>query len=1119
MIQLLPMRSENADATGYVATIPEEGLAQLEILKSLGCRPHHRVLEIGCGALVAGFPIMQYLDRGNYFGIEPNEWLTISSLKIPVVAQVATEKAPLFCPRVDFRSEPATKFDFIISHSILSHASNSQLDEFLIAATSQLADGGVIAASIRLAEGNEFGSPGSRIHGVAFKEWQYPGVSWFQQEDVLERTRVIGASARVAPELTQTILEGNPKAIHDWLVIRRTKVTLVTAFFRLSDRSVDEDEQFRQFERLADCGVPILLFLDVRFAERAPQHKNVLTILMGLDELWPFKQAYGRGLELPKHRTAEKDTREFLLLQNSKIDLLGQARKTDHLSTHFAWIDFGIMKIVKDENVFLKRLRSLRPPAKCVLAPGCWPPPGLLERELTDDVVHWRFCGGFLLADRNSIMDLIALDGTLLADPSSVTWEVNNWAKMERAGQHFDWYQADHDDSIIEIDRARPAPKIPRNPRVCLCMIVKNESVIIERCLAAALPFIDTWCIADTGSTDGTPEKIQSFFSRHGLPGHMVRTTFRDFAQARNEALVAARLENDWEYALLIDADMVLKGTLDRASLDAPAYSLKQYNGFLDYSNTRLVHRSAPAAYLGVTHEYLSVEGVQSLSTLTIDDRNDGGSKGDKGERDIRLLNQGLTDEPNNERYMFYLAQCYREMGRHHEAIQWYRRRIERGGWDEEIWASHYGIAHSYKSIGDEANFIKACLDAYDYRPSRGESLKLLAKHRRETGHNETAILFADALYAIPYPGDHLFVEQPVYDHGALQELAIAGYYSKIQLQRHRGYNACAKLTIHKDGGVREEARKNFTFYARPATDLFNAKIQPIDWGPDDHWAPMNPSVCVENLGPTEAGGPSHLKRLVLVRTVNYTVSDGQYPTIDGSGIIRTKNYVLEMNEIWKPIKATLIEDVTGIPRSNFPVEGFEDCRLWFDGSGYCVSATVRDFADSDGRCEMAICGLDDQWRVVVARTVRDHEREKTQKNWMPITGYPDDFLYLCDPTVVINTSVYTAELWRSSPPACLVDLRGGSQLISYEEGWLCITHEVAWRPERVYLHRFVRLDADFRIIAITDPFYFVHVGIEFCAGLARDGNRLVASFGVNDASAHLAFFDPSEVSAALIPL
>ena len=149
---------------------------------------------------------------------------------------------------------------------------------------------------------------------------------------------------------------------------------------------------------------------------------------------------------------------------------------------------------------------------------------------------------------------------------------------------------------------------------------------------------------------------------------------------------------------------------------------------------------------------------------------------------------------------------------------------------------------------------------------------------------------------------------------------------------------------------------------------------------------------------------------------------------------------------------------------------------------------------------------------------IRDYEHNKTQKNWMPIIGHPFMIpIFLRSDDRDRRWRAHRAvELSRHKSPACLVDLRGGSQLIPHNDGWLCLTHEVAWRPERVYLHRFVFFNEAFQITKISDPFYFKHVGIEFCAGLARDDDQLVASFGVNDASAHLAFFNPESIDRAL---
>jgi glycosyltransferase involved in cell wall biosynthesis len=655
-----------------------------------------------------------------------------------------------------------------------------------------------------------------------------------------------------------------------------------------------------------------------------------------------------------------------------------------------------------------------------------------------------------------------------------------------------------------------------QEPRVLLNMIVKNEGAIIERCLTAALPFIDSWVIADTGSTDGTGEAIETFFAKHRVPGKLVRTTFKNFAQARNESLNAAHAVGGWDYALLIDADMVLQGSLDKLLLTAPAYRILQRSSSLDYWNTRLVRRASPANYVGVTHEFLSVSEPHPprLTGLTIDDHDDGGSKSDKGERDIRLLNEGLSTEPNNERYMFYLASTYREMGQHAEAIQWYRRRIQAGGWDEEVWAAYYGIARSYAALNDEPNLVHACFDAYNFRPTRAEPLSMLARYWREHSKSDAAILMAEQVARIPDQSDTLFVEREIYERKNEVDVAISGFYSKLQERKRVGYETCARLTIDRDAHIRNEARGNFVHYVKSAHELFGAKVQAIDWTPPNGYAPMNPSVLV--VGD---------RRLVLVRTVNYKIADGQYPTTDGSGIIRTKNWIVEMDADWKPTQSTRMEDASGTPCNDFRVEGFEDCRLWHDGDRYFASTTVRNLCPElsthcsfYGSCEMAVLSLDEQWRVAQVRPIRDYEHDKTQKNWMPILGRPNTFLYLCDPTIVIDCAPGgTVELSRvADMDQNLTEMRGGSQVIPHGDGWLCLVHEVVFTPARVYLHRFVKLNAEFVIQALSEPWYFTSKNIEFAAGLARDGDRLVASFGLNDASANLAFFDASTVDRLL---
>src|SRR5262249_42243639 len=148
---------------------------------------------------------------------------------------------------------------------------------------------------------------------------------------------------------------------------------------------------------------------------------------------------------------------------------------------------------------------------------------------------------------------------------------------------------------------------------LCLNMIVKNEMQNLPRCLGSLVDHIACWVIADTGSSDGTPLFINSFFASRNLPGELHRFQFENFEQARNEALaraVASPLLYD--YQLFADADMelVVDDPGFRTRLTATAYRVLQKTEFgFSYWNTRLVQRHAGARYHGVTHEYVNLAG------------------------------------------------------------------------------------------------------------------------------------------------------------------------------------------------------------------------------------------------------------------------------------------------------------------------------------------------------------------------------------------------------------------------------------------------------------------------------------------------------------------------------
>ena len=321
--------------------------------------------------------------------------------------------------------------------------------------------------------------------------------------------------------------------------------------------------------------------------------------------------------------------------------------------------------------------------------------------------------------------------------------------------------------------------------RICLNMIVKNEAHVIERCLASVRPWIDSWLIVDTGSTDGTQARIAELLE--GKPGQLVERPWRNFGHNRSEAMDLARPHGD--YILIIDADQVLEVADDFAwpPLSADAYALQVRFDGTEYALPWLVASRLPWSWQGVLHEYLDAgQTVRSerLPGLAIRVYTDGARSQDpeKFAKDEQLLEAALALEPGNSRYTFYLAQSCRDGGKLDKALTIYQRRTAQGGWPEEAWYARYQCAVLAERLGHAPEQIMArYLAAYQERPTRAEPLVGLARYCRLRQDYHLAYLFAAPAMSLARPDDLLFVEQPCYGWLRSDEYALACYWT----QRH----------------------------------------------------------------------------------------------------------------------------------------------------------------------------------------------------------------------------------------------------------------------------------------------------------------------------------------------
>ena len=315
---------------------------------------------------------------------------------------------------------------------------------------------------------------------------------------------------------------------------------------------------------------------------------------------------------------------------------------------------------------------------------------------------------------------------------------------------------------------------------ICLTMIVKNESRIIERCLNSVKDVIDSWCIVDTGSTDGTQEIIKDILK--DVPGKLIERPWVNFGYNRTEAYHYAKDMGDW--VLLIDADQVLiNDSFSHKDLDNSLsfYNLEQTSQNLTYQNKRLLNTKKDWKCIGVTHEYWDSKDSygKKLESLRLVDIGDGGSKEDKFQRDLNLLTNGLKEEPHNSRYMFYLAQTYKDLGNYKKAYDWYDICLSNSKWDEEIWYCEYMKSYCLSMINHSITELESqVMKAWMLRPWRMEPIYLLSKIYRDSKNWRKCYHLLKLCSTIEHPyTDILFIEHQLYKGIVIDELSIASYW------------------------------------------------------------------------------------------------------------------------------------------------------------------------------------------------------------------------------------------------------------------------------------------------------------------------------------------------------
>ncbi len=297
-------------------------------------------------------------------------------------------------------------------------------------------------------------------------------------------------------------------------------------------------------------------------------------------------------------------------------------------------------------------------------------------------------------------------------------------------------------------------------PTVCLTMIVKDEAHVIARCLRSVRRMINTYVIADTGSTDDTKAVIARELA--GLPGVILDRPWKDFATNRNEVLDAAHGHAD--YNLVIDADDVLAGSLP-GTLTADYYTMTVVDRLpgvtWGYARVHIWRNRLPLRYRYSIHEQLEIPKGGKLEAAHVSTlqyvRNYDGARSTKEApgagmaadrmrakwlRDADVCRAALASCPPEDRphYAFYLAQSVHASGDLANAIVLYQAFVRLASKVPElsglVWQALFRIATSKVALAQatDGEILDAFFRAYERNPARVEPMYELGMylHARE---------------------------------------------------------------------------------------------------------------------------------------------------------------------------------------------------------------------------------------------------------------------------------------------------------------------------------------------------------------------------------------------------
>ena len=231
-----------------------------------------------------------------------------------------------------------------------------------------------------------------------------------------------------------------------------------------------------------------------------------------------------------------------------------------------------------------------------------------------------------------------------------------------------------------------------REKTVSLCMIVKNESKYLGRCLESVKDLVDEIIVVDTGSTDNTVEIAR----KYGASVYEYQWD-NNFSNARNKSLEHATKE----WILLMDGDdefnredmdkfIQLINTSDK---DGHYFITQSYTGekpgkdVVTNLNLRLLRNNGKYKFTGAIHEQITdCTGKTDYTNFTTEEIHifhygyltDVVKEKEKRKRNISILQEELKKDPYNAFHCFNMGNEYFALGDQEKALSYFNKVYEK---------------------------------------------------------------------------------------------------------------------------------------------------------------------------------------------------------------------------------------------------------------------------------------------------------------------------------------------------------------------------------------------------------------------------------------------------------